>query len=82
MFAQISGGASYEIIGKDFAQAVADPAVEAIALVIDSPGGAVDGVQQLASQIRGARGVKPIGVAVDGTMASAAWSARAPRPMS
>lgn len=73
LLSQISGGASYEIIGKDFAQAVADPSVEAIALVIDSPGGAVDGVQQLASQILAARGIKPIGAIADGTMASAAY---------
>ncbi|MBV2206654.1 MAG: signal peptide peptidase SppA [Pseudomonas sp.] len=73
LFSQISGGASYEIISKDFAQAMADPSVEAIALVIDSPGGAVDGVQQLASQILAARGAKPIGAIADGTMASAAY---------
>ena len=39
LFSSISGGASYELVGRDFQQALNDPAVEAIALVIDSPGG-------------------------------------------
>lgn len=73
LFAEISGGASYEMIGRDFNQALSDPSVQAIALVIDSPGGAVDGVQQLASMIRGAKGIKPVGAFADGTMSSAAY---------
>jgi signal peptide peptidase SppA len=73
LFSSISGGASYEIAARDFAQALNDPAVEAIALVIDSPGGTVDGVQQLGDAIFGARGIKPVGAIADGTMASAAY---------
>lgn len=73
LFASISGGASYELVARDFNQALADPAVEAIAMVIDSPGGTVDGVQQLGDAIFAARGVKPVGALADGTMASAAY---------
>jgi len=73
LFASISGGASYELIARDFNQALSDPAVEAIALVIDSPGGTVDGVQQLGDAIAAARGIKPVGAFADGTMASAAY---------
>lgn len=73
LFSSISGGASYEMVAKDFTQAMNDPAVEAIALVVDSPGGAVDGVQQLGDAIFAARGVKPVGAIADGMMASAAY---------
>lgn len=73
LFSSISGGASYELIARDFNQAIADPAVEAVALVIDSPGGTVDGVQQLGDAVFSARGVKPVGAIADGMMASAAY---------
>lgn len=73
LFSSISGGASYEMVAKDFAQAMNDPAVEAVVLVVDSPGGAVDGVQQLGDAIFAARGVKPVGAIADGMMASAAY---------
>lgn len=73
LFSSISGGASYELVGRDFQQALNDPAVEAIALVIDSPGGTVDGVQQLGDAIFSARGIKPVGAIADGMMASAAY---------
>ena len=73
LFSSISGGASYEMVARDFQQALSDPAVEAIALVIDSPGGTVDGVQQLGDAIFSARGIKPVGAIADGMMASAAY---------
>lgn len=73
LFSSISGGASYEMVAKDFAQAMNDPAVEAIVLVVDSPGGAIDGVQKLGDAIFSARGVKPVGAIADGMMASAAY---------
>lgn len=73
LFSSISGGASYEMVAKDFAQAMNDPAVEAIVLVVDSPGGAIDGVQKLGDAVFSARGVKPVGAIADGMMASAAY---------
>lgn len=74
LFSSISGGASTELIGRDFQQAMNDPAVDAIILHIDSPGGSVDGTQQLAQIINGARGQgKEIVAFADGTMASAAY---------
>ena len=73
LFSQISGGASTELIGRDFRAALADPAVHALILRVDSPGGSVDGTQELARMIHGARGVKPIATYVDGMMASAAY---------
>jgi hypothetical protein len=60
MFSAISGGTSTEIFGRDFDAAIADPDVAAIVLSIDSPGGSVSGVAELADKIFKARGSKPI----------------------
>lgn len=73
LFTQVSGMCSSEMIGRDFKAALADPAVEGIALIIDSPGGTVDGTQALASIVASARGVKPVATLADGSMCSAAY---------
>lgn len=73
IFHRISGGTSSELIGRDFREAVNDPTVNAILLYVDSPGGAVDGTQELAQEIYKARGRKPIVAYTDGMMASAAY---------
>jgi signal peptide peptidase SppA len=73
MFTDISGASSMQIIGGQFAAALADPEVSAIVLAIDSPGGSVDGTEALANQIHAARGQKPIAAVADGLMASAAY---------
>lgn len=73
LFSQISGGASTELIGRDFRAALADPTVHALILRVDSPGGTVDGTQELAQLVYNARGSKPIVTYVDGMMASAAY---------
>lgn len=73
LFSQISGGTSSQIAGSQFDAAMADEAVKAIVLCIDSPGGTVDGTQELADKIYNARGVKPVLAYSDGMMASAAY---------
>lgn len=73
MFMSISGGASTQMLGEMLSAAVDDPSVRAIVLAVDSPGGAVDGVQQLANQVRAVRGVKPIVTVADGAIASGAY---------
>ena len=73
LFSQISGGVSTELVARDLKAALADPAVEAIVLAIDSPGGTVDGTQALADLVAGARGTKPIVTWSDGCMCSAAY---------
>lgn len=73
MFSQISGGASTQLIERDVKNALADSKVNSILLHIDSPGGTVDGTQNLASVIREARTQKPVMTFADGTMASAAY---------
>jgi len=57
---QSSGQTSYEGIAAQLAAAVADPAVRGIALEIDSFGGEVAGVFDLADAIRAARAQKPV----------------------
>jgi len=57
---QSSGQTSYEGIAAQLAAAVADPAVRGIALEIDSFGGEVAGVFDLADAIRAARAAKPV----------------------
>lgn len=52
--------------------AVEDDKVKAIALDIDSPGGALDGAQDLADTVFAVRGLKPITAHASGMMASAA----------
>lgn len=52
---------------------VRNEAIGAIVLDVDSPGGSVAGVPELADQIRGYRGQKPIYATSNTTMASAAY---------
>lgn len=73
MFSDISGGASTELIARDINAALEDQSVQSILLHIDSPGGSVDGVENLADIIRAAAQIKPIVSFADGTMASAAY---------
>lgn len=73
LMSNISGGASSSYIGSEFARAMEDPQVKAIVLAVDSPGGAVDGTQELANLIASYRGTKPVVAHTDGMMASAAY---------
>lgn len=73
LFTRISGGVSTQLLERDFKAAMADGDVRSILLAVDSPGGTVDGTQQLAQAIYGARGTKPITALADGLMASAAY---------
>ena len=67
------GGSASSEVAQLFSAAMADPAVESILLDIDSPGGTVDGTQELAELIFSYRGQKPIIAWTDGKMASAAY---------
>jgi len=74
LFSRISGGCSTELVGQEFDKAMNDPAVKSIVLLIDSPGGTVDGTPELAAKIHGARDMGKKCVAfTDGMMASAAY---------
>jgi len=67
----LSGGTSVEQLTGQFRDALADPEIGAIVFDIDSPGGAVDGIEEFATEVREARGTKRI-VAVANTMAGSA----------
>jgi len=54
-------------------EAVLDPAVEAIMLDVNSPGGHIDGCQELSDAIYAARAVKPVHAHIDDLGASAAY---------
>jgi len=68
-----SGGTSTELFGSWFDDAMADSAVNRIVLDVDSPGGSVYGISELARKIYGARGKKPIIAVSNSLMASAAY---------
>ena len=73
IFTQISGASSYEILAKDFTTALENPDIKAIILDIDSPGGEVNGVSELAGMVFDARGKKPIVAYASGDVASGAY---------
>ena len=73
LLTQISGGTSMQQVGQAVQTAADSPDIRAIVLNVDSPGGTVDGTQDLATviaQVR--RSGKPITAFTGGMMASAA----------
>ena len=73
MMSEMSGGTSIESFRSQFRQAVAASDVSGIVIDVDSPGGMVDGVPEMASEIRAARGSKPIVAVANTEAASAAY---------
>ena len=74
LLTKISGGTSTARLQEDLRAAIDDPTVRSIILRIDSPGGAVDGTQELADAVFDARSQpKPIVALADGCMCSAAY---------
>lgn len=71
--AESSGAVSIEAVGRRFRAALNDPMVKAIVFDIDSPGGGVYGVQELADEIRAGRSVKPIYGIANSMAASAGY---------
>jgi len=68
-----SGGASAEHIGAMLAQVAADDSIKTIVYDIDSPGGTVPGIPELAAQMFALRGVKRQVAQVNDMAASAAY---------
>jgi signal peptide peptidase SppA len=73
MLSMSSGGTSTVAFGKAFDQVMADPNVSAVIVEVDSPGGGVAGVPELADKIFAARGGKPVIAQVAGDALSAAY---------
>lgn len=67
------GGTSTEALDAMIRAAVADPSVRSIVLDVDSPGGSVFGVAELAATIMELRSQKPIAAVANATSASAAY---------
>lgn len=72
-FTMISGGATVETLATDLDAALTDPAVSSIVLYIDSPGGEVNGMNELANMVYTARSQKPITAYVSYLGASGAY---------
>lgn len=84
MMSQISGagGTSTEKLTAQFRQALGDTNCKAIVFDVDSPGGSVEGVPELAAEIFNARKQKPISAVVNSMACSAAyWLASAATEM-
>jgi signal peptide peptidase SppA len=67
------GGFSIQDFREQFRAALANPSVAAIVLDVDSPGGSVDGVEEMATEIYQARSQKKIVAVADTLAASAAY---------
>lgn len=73
MFSMISGATSYEALRRDLQTAVNDPAVRAILLTFDSPGGTTNGCAEMAQAVADAGKVKPVEAYIGGEACSAAY---------
>lgn len=73
LFTEISGATSTQVLATDIREALDNPAVKAIVLNIDSPGGVASGINELAEMIHAGRGQKRIVAYIGGTGASGAY---------
>ena len=73
MMSEMSGATSVERFATTFRAAVNDPQVRAIVLNIDSPGGSVFGIDELAAVVAEARATKDIVAVANSLAASAAY---------
>jgi len=73
LFTAISGATSVQAMATAFRAAVDDSAASAVVLNIDSPGGAVAGISELAQAIYNARDRKPIVAYADDLTASGGY---------
>lgn len=72
-FSFFFGGTSYETIRTQLNEALGDDRIHTIVLNVDSPGGEVNGVSDLAHEIYAARSKKRIEAVASGLCASAAY---------
>lgn len=72
-FSWLFGGTAIDKLTEQLQAAMDDPAVKAIVLAVDSPGGTIGGLEQFAAMVRDAGQVKPVVSMADGMMASAAY---------
>lgn len=81
LFTEMSGATSHDVFARDLQTALESSAVKSIILAIDSPGGTVNGTNEVAKMIREASAQKTVVSYVSGMGASAAYrlAAAAPR---
>lgn len=72
-FWDMMGGTSAERFAASMRQAAHDPAVGAIVIDVDSPGGSVAGIPETAGAVRDAAAVKPVVAVANSLAASAAY---------
>jgi ClpP class serine protease len=74
LFQMMSGqGTSVEALAKDFQLALDSPAISAVLLSVDSPGGETNGIAEFSDMVYAARGIKPVWAYVSDLGASAAY---------
>ncbi len=73
LFTAVSGATSYDVMRRDLQAALDDVSIRALALNLDTPGGEVSGVDELAKAIRAGKARKPIVAYVGGMAASAGY---------
>jgi len=73
IFTALFGGSAVTTTRSYLRDALADESVSAIVMSFNTPGGDVTGITELASEIRAARGKKPIIAQVDAMAASAGY---------
>jgi signal peptide peptidase SppA len=75
---RVFGGTSTQEVASQFDAALRNPGIEAVVLMVDSPGGETSGTQELSDKIYASRGQKPIVAVASSFAASAAfWVASA-----
>ena len=72
LFSLLFGGATLDVLTRDFKALIANDSVEAIVLDVDSPGGVVFRVQEFANMVFESRNIKPIFAISSSMMTSAA----------
>ncbi|WP_430735526.1 S49 family peptidase [Halodesulfovibrio aestuarii] len=72
-FEEMCGGCSCQTLGKHINHALANDAVDALLVDVDSPGGTLAGLDELSGTIMRGRNIKPIVAYTDANMCSAAY---------
>lgn len=73
IFTWLLGGTSVEETSLALHAALDDPAIKRVVLAMNSPGGQIDGINELANSIRAANEQKPVTAYVDGLAGSGAY---------
>ncbi len=73
LFEDVSGGASVQTLAREFQTALELPRIDTILLLVDSPGGEIDGIHAFAQMVYAARTHKRLVAYVDGDACSAGY---------